>query len=70
MCEEEYPKLVEKVLLTRGEAAQVLGISARAWDRIRKERKFTEVQVLAGPKGVRFLGVEIEAYIWAHAARP
>jgi hypothetical protein len=64
---KDRPKLVEKPLLTRKEAAGVLGISEREWDRVRKDWNFTEVHVLSGRKGLRFLGPEVEAYIWAHA---
>lgn len=54
---------IEQPLLTRREVANLLKLSEREWDRLRKKQHFTEVYVIAGPKGLRFLGTEIEAYI-------
>lgn len=55
---------VEQPLLTRQEVADLLKISVREWDRLRKKVHFTEINVLGGhPKGLRFLGYEIEDYI-------
>lgn len=65
--ESARPKLIDTPLLTRREAAKALRISEREWDRLRKIWPFTEVHVLDGHKGLRFLSMEVETYIWEHA---
>jgi len=64
------PKLITQPLLTRKEVAQALKVSEREFDRIRKRHKFREVHVVEGAKGLRFLGADIEEYIWAHTECP
>lgn len=64
--ESARPKLIDTPLLTRREAAKVLRMSEREWDRLRKVWSFTEVYVLDGHKGLRFLSMEVEDYIWKH----
>jgi len=61
------PKLIDTPLLTRREVARALRMSEREWDRLRKVWPFTEVHVLDGHKGLRFLSQEVEDYIWKHA---
>lgn len=61
------PKLITQPLLTKKEAAGALRVDERTFDRIRKRwKKFQEVHVTEGAKGLRFLGADIEEYIWAH----
>lgn len=64
----ERPKLINRPLLTRKEAAEALRLSEREWDRLRKTWPFSEVHIRGGQKGLRFLGPEIEEYIWQHCS--
>ncbi len=53
----------QKTLLTRTEVARALSLSPHRWDKLRKEQEFTEFHIFDGPKGLRFIAAEIEAYI-------
>lgn len=66
VVEKERPKLIDTPLLTRKEAAKALRLSEREWDRLRKKWPFSEVHILEGNRGLRFLSLEIEEYIWQH----